>query len=120
MKGYEIRLGVYCILGKLATGLKLIRVVAASMAHRAGPGDGGSVPAESKMGQRDVRRLLITGATAVVRHASRRGEITDPWLAGMLARKPKKVVAVALANKMARTVWALATRGEAYRVRAAA
>ena len=52
----------------------------------------------------------------VVRHASRRGEITDPWLAGMLARKPKKVVAVALANRTARRVWALATRKETYQV----
>ncbi|MXX55748.1 MAG: IS110 family transposase [Gemmatimonadetes bacterium] len=74
----------------------------------------------SKMGQRDLRRLLVTGATAVVQHASRRGAITDPWLAGMLARKPKKLVAVALANKTARTVWALATKKEVYRVRAAA
>ena len=74
----------------------------------------------SKMGQRDLRRLLVTGAMAVVQHASRRGKLTDPWLAGMLARKPKKVVAVALANKTARTVWALATTQEAYRVRAAA
>ena len=74
----------------------------------------------SKMGQRDLRRLLVTGAMTVIRHAVRRGEITDPWLAGMLARKPKKVVAVALANKMARTVWALVTRKEIYRVRTAA
>ena len=73
----------------------------------------------SKMGQRDLRRLLVTGAMAVIRHASRH-EITDPWLAGMLARKPKKVVAVALANRTARIVWALTTRKEAYRVRAAA
>ncbi len=74
----------------------------------------------SKMGQRDLRRLLITGAMAVVRHASRHDEIKDPWLAGMLERKPKKVVAVALANRRARRVWALATRKETYRVRAAA
>ena len=74
----------------------------------------------SKMGQRDLRRLLVTGAMAVVQHASRRGEITDPWLAGMLARKPKKVVAVALANRTARMVWALTTRKETYRVRTAA
>ena len=57
---------------------------------------------------------------AVIRHASRHGEITDPWLAGMLARKAKKVVAVALAKRTARRVWALATRKETYRVRAAA
>ena len=74
----------------------------------------------SKMGQRDLRRLLIIGAMAVVRHAIRGGENTDPWLAGMLARKPKKLVAVALANRMARRVWALATRKEDYRVRTAA
>ena len=74
----------------------------------------------SKMGQRDLRRLLVTGAMTVVRHASQRCEITDPWLAGMLARKPKKLVAVALANRTARRVWALATRKETYLVRAAA
>ena len=74
----------------------------------------------SKMGQKDLRRLLVTGAMSVIRHAVRRDEITDPWLAGMLARKPKKVVAVALANRTARVVWALSTRGETYRIRAAA
>ena len=60
------------------------------------------------------------GALAVVQHASRRGEAADPWLAGMLARKPKKLVAVALANRTARRVWAVATRKEVYRVRVAA
>ena len=74
----------------------------------------------SKMGQKDLRRLLVTGAMAVVRHASRRGEIADPWLAGMLARKPKKLVAVALANRTARRVWALATKKETYGLHAAA
>ncbi len=64
----------------------------------------------SKMGQRDLRRLLVTGAMTVVRHAIRYDGDTDPWLAGMLARKPKKVVAVALANRMARRVWAPTTR----------
>ncbi|WP_419167035.1 hypothetical protein [Candidatus Palauibacter sp.] len=56
----------------------------------------------------------------VVQHAIRRGEITDPWLAGMLARKPKMLVAVALANRTARMVWALSTKKEIYQVRAAA
>ena len=74
----------------------------------------------SKMGQRDLRRLLITGAMAVVHHESRRGEASDPWLARMLARKPKMLVAVALANKTARVVWALTTKKEIYRARAAA
>ena len=74
----------------------------------------------SKMGQRDLRRLLVTGAMTVVRHASWRGETSDPWLASMLARKPKMLVAVALANKTARRIWALTTREETYRVDTAA
>ena len=74
----------------------------------------------SRMGQRDLRRLLITGAMTVVRHAARRGETADPWLARMLARKPRMLVAVALANRMARIVWALETRKETYRLPAAA
>ena len=74
----------------------------------------------SKMGQRDLRRLLITGAMAVIRHAIRRGEASDPWLARMLARKPTMLVAVALANRMARIIWALTTTKEIYRARAAA
>ena len=74
----------------------------------------------SKMGQRDLRRLLITGAMAVVHHESRRGEASDPWLARMLVRKPKMLVAVALANRTARVVWALTTKKEIYRARAAA
>ena len=74
----------------------------------------------SKMGQRDLRRLLITGAMAVVRHAARRGVTSDPWLARMLARKPRMLIAVALANRMARIVWALMTKKEKYRAPATA
>ena len=74
----------------------------------------------SKMGQRDLRRLLVSGAMAVVRWACRRGETKDPWLARMLARKPRKLVAVALANRMARIAWALMTNNEVYRAPAAA
>ena len=66
----------------------------------------------SKMGQRDLRRLLITGAMSVVRNAARRCETTDPWLASMLARKPRMLVAVALANRMARITWAHDEEGE--------
>ena len=67
------------------------------------------------MEQRDLRQLLVLGATAVIRHARRRKEITDPWLRRMLAEKPAKLVAVALANKMARIIWALMVTGESYR-----
>ena len=67
------------------------------------------------MGERTLRRLLIVGASAVVRHASRRDLRGDSWLARMLARKPRMLVIVALANKMARTAWALLARNEVYR-----
>lgn len=69
----------------------------------------------SKMGQRDIRRLLITGAISVIRWALRRGAPRNPWLARMLERKPPMVAAFALANKMARGIWAMLTRGENYR-----
>ena len=69
----------------------------------------------SKMGQRDLRRLLIIGAMTTVRWATRRGATKDPWLARMLARKPRMLVAVALANRMARIAWALMTKNEHYR-----
>jgi len=69
----------------------------------------------SKMGQRDIRRLLIIGAMAVVRWAARRGAAKGSWLERQMAKKPRLVVAIALANKMARSVWAMLMRGEDYR-----
>ena len=69
----------------------------------------------SKMGQRDVRRLLISGAMSEIRWAGRRRKPPCPWLARMLARKPRKVVAVALANRMARIAWALMRNKDVYR-----
>jgi transposase len=69
----------------------------------------------SKMGERTIRRLLIIGASAVVRQACMRGAPVGSWLARMLARKPRMLVTVALANKTARIVWALLARGEVYR-----
>ena len=69
----------------------------------------------SKMGQRDVRRLLIIGAMTVMRWAVRRGAPPGSWLARMLARKPRMLVAVALANRMARIAWALMTNKKVYR-----
>ena len=74
----------------------------------------------TKMGQRDLRRLLIVGAMAVICSAIRRGGTQDPWLARMLACKPRMLVAVALANRMARIVWALTVKKEVYRAPAAA
>ncbi len=71
--------------------------------------------AVSKMGERTIRRLLIPGASAVVRWAGQRGAPAGSWLARMLARKPKMLVTAALANKTARTVWALLVKGGVYR-----
>jgi transposase len=72
------------------------------------------------MGQRDIRRLLILGAMSAVVGASRKRPPEGSWLARMMARKPRMLVAVALANKMARGIWAMLTKGEDYRGRGAA
>lgn len=70
----------------------------------------------SKMGQTDIRRLLIVGAMSVIRWVVRRGGSANRWLAALVARKPKMVAAVALANKMARMIWAISTKQENYRM----
>lgn len=73
----------------------------------------------SKQGDRYLRRLLVVGAMAVLKQVRARPD-KYPWLIQLLARRPAKVVAVALANKMARTAWAVLTRGENYRAPALA
>src|SRR6516225_5513904 len=67
----------------------------------------------SKAGDEDLRRLLVLGATAVIQQA--KPGRASPWLMGLLARKAKKVAALALANKMARIIWAMMVSGETYR-----
>ena len=69
----------------------------------------------SRAGNRRLRTLLVVGASAVIRHVRPGARLASPWLLALLARKPRKLAAVALANKMARIVWAMMTRGEAYR-----
>jgi transposase len=69
----------------------------------------------SKMGERTLRRLLIIGASSVVRKALRQGIAAESWLGRMLARKPRMLVIVALANKMARIAWAVQAKGGVYR-----
>ena len=69
----------------------------------------------SKMGQRDIRRLLIIGAMSRVRWAIKNGPPKGSWLEQMLERKPRMLVAIALANKTARTIWAMMTKHEDYR-----
>jgi transposase len=73
----------------------------------------------SKQGDRYLRRLLVVGATAVIRHARAHPE-KHPWLIQLLARRPAKVVAVALANKTARIAWAVLAKGGTYRAPALA
>lgn len=68
----------------------------------------------SRAGNRYLRQMLVIGAMAVIRYAQRHGT-RRPWLVQLLARRPAKVAAVALANKNARMVWALMTSGERYR-----
>ncbi|AMB44398.1 probable insertion sequence transposase protein [Methylobacterium sp. AMS5] len=70
----------------------------------------------SKMGQTDIRRLRIVGAMSVIRWVVRKGGSANRWRATLVARKPKMVAAVALANKMARMIWAVTTRQEDYRM----
>ena len=67
----------------------------------------------SKMGNPELRVLLVLGATAVLRIA-RNDEKARHWLKALLARRPFKVAAVALANKMARIIWALLNKGGFY------
>jgi transposase len=67
------------------------------------------------MGERTKRRLLIIGAAAVVQKAVLHGAPSTSWLGRMLARKPRMLVIVALANKTARIVWALLVKGEDYK-----
>jgi transposase len=70
----------------------------------------------SKMGQHDIRKLLIIGAMSRIRWIVRKGVLPDNWLGRLLGRKPRMVAAVALANKMARIIWAMMTREQNYRM----
>jgi transposase len=69
----------------------------------------------SKAGNERLRTLLVVGAMAVIRHARPGRKGASAWLLQLLGRKPRKLAAVALANKMARIVWAMMVHGEAYR-----
>ena len=71
----------------------------------------------AKQGGRYLRRLLVAGATTVIRHARTRGAMEAGWLQGLLARRPARLALVAQANKAARVAWALLTRGGTYQAR---
>ena len=70
----------------------------------------------SKAGQSDIRRLLIVGAMSRLNWLGRKSIPEGSWLARIAVRKPRMLVAIALANKMARTIWAILTKNEDYRV----
>ncbi len=69
----------------------------------------------SKQGDQYLRWLLVAGAMSVIRHARSKDPASMPWLAGLMERRPLRVAAVALANKIARMAWVVLMRGETYR-----
>ena len=69
----------------------------------------------TKAGNAEIRKLLVLGATSMVRRATHWNSRAGLWVQGVLARRPVRLVTVALANKMARIAWALMTRAEVYR-----
>ncbi len=74
----------------------------------------------SKAGNERLRQLLVVGAMSVVRYAKPGSKSASTWLLQLLERRPRKIAAIALANKMARIIWAMMARGEAYRRQPAA
>lgn len=69
----------------------------------------------SRMGNQYLRKLLVAGMTARLRAALSHPEKVDPWTASILARKPARLATVAMANKTARTIWAVLSRNEPYK-----
>ena len=69
----------------------------------------------TKQGNRYLRKMLVVGCTSALRVAARRKGVLADWIAALRARKPERLVAVALANKLARICWAIMTTGEVFR-----
>ncbi|MGD0109429.1 MAG: IS110 family transposase, partial [Rhodopila sp.] len=71
----------------------------------------------TKAGNREIRKLLVLGATSMVYRAEQWNSAVGAWTRGVLERRPVRLVTVALANKMARIAWALMTRKEVYQAK---
>jgi transposase len=69
----------------------------------------------TKQGNQYLRKMLVVGCTSALRVAARRKGVLADWIAALRARKPERLVAVALANKLARICWAIMTTGEDFR-----
>jgi error-prone DNA polymerase len=74
----------------------------------------------TKTGNKEIRRLLVLGATSMVHRAAQWNSAAGIWVRGVLERRPVRLTTVALANKMARIAWALMTRKEVYRAKGGA
>src|SRR5262244_951905 len=74
----------------------------------------GSAVSANKV-NRYLRSLFVAGALSVIRYAKAHGSKHRPWLTALLARRPAKVAAIALANKLVRMAWAMMAKGERYR-----
>jgi transposase len=85
--------------------------------HRLGRRDTAATPVGriTKMGDRTIRRLLVIGAMATIRWSRSKEGFEESWLGRLIAKKPIKLAAVALANKTARIIWAVMTRKETFR-----
>ena len=94
----------------------LCRLVRAHGPRRNSSGGKAKLGAIAKQGNRYIRKLLVVGSPSVLRHApgKRKGALAD-WIAALRARKPERIVAVALANKLARICWAIMATGEFFR-----
>ena len=96
-----------------------VRLISLSVARTASPWSRGAADAadlrEALRQATEERSLFVAGALSVIRYAKIHGTKNRPWLTALLARRPTKVAAIALANKLARMAWAMMARGERYR-----
>jgi len=98
--------------GPVPVGQTICRLARPNAATASGGTQLGGI---SKQGDRYLRRLLVVGATAVIRHTKDKPTPMANWIRKLLVKKPFRVVSVALANKLTRIAWVALTRKEAYR-----